>query len=86
MLKIWIKITAVCDAVSFNDTIEGVEVDIAVMYNDTYVEKLYFVNNIRTIDGGTLKLVLKQDYKSIVKYLNENAAAREKDTKLQVMM
>ena len=33
------KDTAVCDAVAFNDTIEGVEVDIAVMYNDTYVEK-----------------------------------------------
>ena len=78
------KETAVCDAVSFNDTIDGVEVDIAVMYNDTYVEKtLSFVNNIRTIDGGTHEAGFKAGLtRSIVKYLNENAAAREKDTKI----
>jgi len=78
------KDTAVCDAVAFNDTIEGVEVDIAVMYNDTYVEKtLSFVNNIRTIDGGTHEAGFKAGLtRSIVKYLNENAAAREKDTKI----
>lgn len=78
------KDTAVCDAVSFNDTVEGVEVDIAVMYNDTYVEKtLSFVNNIRTIDGGTHEAGFKAGLtRSIVKYLNENAAAREKDTKI----
>ena len=78
------KDTAICDAVSFNDNIDGVEVDIAVMYNDTYVEKtLSFVNNIRTIDGGTHEAGFKAGLtRSIVKYLNENAAAREKDTKI----
>jgi DNA gyrase subunit B len=78
------KDTGVCDAVAFNDTIDGVEVDIAVMYNDTYVEKtLSFVNNIRTIDGGTHEAGFKAGLtRSIVKYLNENAAAREKDTKI----
>ncbi len=78
------KDTAVCDAVAFNDNIDGVEVDIAVMYNDTYVEKtLSFVNNIRTIDGGTHEAGFKAGLtRSIVKYLNENAAAREKDTKI----
>jgi DNA gyrase subunit B len=78
------KDTAVCDAVAFNDTIDGVEADIAVMYNDTYVEKtLSFVNNIRTIDGGTHEAGFKAGLtRSIVKYLNENAAAREKDVKI----
>ena len=78
------KDTAICDAVSFNDTIDGVEADIAVMYNDTYVEKtLSFVNNIRTIDGGTHEAGFKAGLtRSIVKYLNENAAAREKDVKI----
>jgi DNA gyrase subunit B len=78
------KDTPVCDAVAFNDTIDGVEVDIAVMYNDTYIEKtLSFVNNIRTIDGGTHEAGFKAGLtRSIVKYLNENAAAREKDTKI----
>ena len=78
------KDTAICDAVSFNDNIDGVEVDIAVMYNDTYVEKtLSFVNNIRTIDGGTHEAGFKAGLtRSIVKYLNENGAARENDTKI----
>ncbi|WP_419766389.1 MAG: DNA topoisomerase (ATP-hydrolyzing) subunit B [Arcobacter sp.] len=76
--------TPVSDAVSFNDRVDDVEVDIAVMYNDTYVEKtLSFVNNIRTIDGGTHEAGFKAGLtRSIVKYLNENAAAREKDTKI----
>ena len=78
------KDTPVCDAVAFNDTIDGVEADIAVMYNDTYIEKtLSFVNNIRTIDGGTHEAGFKAGLtRSIVKYLNENAAAREKDVKI----
>ncbi|MDD3056022.1 MAG: DNA topoisomerase (ATP-hydrolyzing) subunit B [Aliarcobacter sp.] len=78
------KDTPVCDAVAFNDNVDGVEVDIAVMYNDTYIEKtLSFVNNIRTIDGGTHEAGFKAGLtRSIVKYLNENAAAREKDTKI----
>jgi DNA gyrase subunit B len=78
------KDTAVSDAVAFNDKIDDVEVDIAVMYNSTYVEKtLSFVNNIRTIDGGTHEAGFKAGLtRSIVKYLNENAAAREKDTKI----
>ncbi|WP_419771026.1 MAG: DNA topoisomerase (ATP-hydrolyzing) subunit B [Candidatus Marinarcus sp.] len=78
------KDTAVSDAVAFNDKIDDVEVDIAVMYNTTYVEKtLSFVNNIRTIDGGTHEAGFKAGLtRSIVKYLNANAAAREKDTKI----
>lgn len=78
------KETAVSDAVAFNDRVEDVEVDIAVMYNDTYTEKtLSFVNNIRTIDGGTHEAGFKAGLtRSIVKYLNANANAREKDTKI----
>ena len=38
----------------FNTKIEDIEFDIALMYNDTYDEKVYsFVNNIRTPNGGT---------------------------------
>jgi DNA gyrase subunit B len=78
------KDTPVSDAVAFNDKIEDIEVDIAVMYNESYVEKtLSFVNNIRTIDGGTHEAGFKAGLtRSIVKYLNANAAAREKDTKI----
>ncbi len=78
------KDTAVSDAVAFNDRIEDVEIDIALMYNSTYTEKtLSFVNNIRTIDGGTHETGFKAGLtRSIVKYVNSNANAREKDTKI----
>lgn len=78
------KETALCEVVYFSDKVDGVEVDIALMYNDTYIEKtLSFVNNIRTIDGGTHEAGFKAGLtRSISKYINENAAAREKDTKI----
>ncbi len=78
------KDTPVSDAVAFQDRVDDVEVDIAVMYNTTYTEKtLSFVNNIRTIDGGTHEAGFKAGLtRSIVKYVNNNAAAREKDTKI----
>ncbi len=78
------KDIAVSDAVAFSERVEDVEVDIALMYNSTYTEKtLSFVNNIRTIDGGTHEAGFKAGLtRSIVKYVNSNAAAREKDTKI----
>ena len=78
------KETALCEVMHFSDKVNGVEVDIAMMYNDTYIEKtLSFVNNIRTIDGGTHEAGFKAGLtRSISKYLSENAAAREKDAKI----
>jgi DNA gyrase subunit B len=78
------KDTAVTEAVSFNVSEDDVEADFAVLYNSTYTEKtLSFVNNIRTIDGGTHEAGFKAGLtRAIVKYVNENAAAREKDTKI----
>ncbi|UTJ06512.1 DNA topoisomerase (ATP-hydrolyzing) subunit B [Arcobacter roscoffensis] len=78
------KETPVCDAVSFSDKADDIEIDIALMYNTTYTEKtISFVNNIRTIDGGTHEAGFKAGLtRSIVKYLNNNANAREKDTKI----
>ncbi|AXH11047.1 DNA topoisomerase (ATP-hydrolyzing) subunit B [Halarcobacter bivalviorum] len=78
------KDTAICDAISFSERVEDLEVDIALLYNSTYTEKtISFVNNIRTIDGGTHEAGFKAGLtRSIVKYVNNNAAAREKDTKI----
>lgn len=78
------KDVAVSEVLSFSDKVDGVEVDIALLYNDTYIEKtLSFVNNIRTNDGGTHEAGFKAGLtRSIAKYLNDNAAAREKDTKI----
>ena len=69
---------------SFNDTVNGVEVDIALMYNSTYSETLLsFVNNIKTPEGGTHESGFRAGLtRSIVNYININAAAREKDIKV----
>jgi DNA gyrase subunit B len=75
---------AITKPISFNVADEGIEVDIALLYNDSYVEKTQsFVNNIRTIDGGTHEAGFKAGLtRAITKYLKENANAREKDTKI----
>ena len=78
------KSKAITEALSFSAKEEGVEVDIALMYNDTYVGNTKsFVNNINTIDGGTHEAGFKDGLtRSIRKYLKENANARDKDAKL----
>jgi DNA gyrase subunit B len=78
------KSKAITDAISFSDKDDDVEVDIALMYNDTYTEKTQsFVNNIRTIDGGTHEAGFKAGLtRAITKYLKENANARDKDAKI----
>ncbi|WP_122893784.1 DNA topoisomerase (ATP-hydrolyzing) subunit B [Arcobacter peruensis] len=78
------KDTAVTEAVSFNVSEDDIEADFAVLYNTTYTEKtLSFVNNIRTIDGGTHEAGFKAGLtRAIVKYVNENASARDKDAKI----
>ena len=75
---------AITQPISFSDRVEDVEVDIALLYNDSYIEKTQsFVNNIRTIDGGTHEAGFKAGLtRAIVKYVKENANAREKDTKI----
>ncbi|MGB3750087.1 MAG: DNA topoisomerase (ATP-hydrolyzing) subunit B [Arcobacteraceae bacterium] len=78
------KSKAITEALSFSAKEEGVEVDIALMYNDTYVGNTKsFVNNINTMDGGTHEAGFKDGLtRSIRKYLKENANARDKDAKL----
>ncbi len=40
--------------IHFSKTKDGVEVEIAIQYNDSYSESVYsYVNNIHTIEGGT---------------------------------
>ncbi len=70
--------------VHFTDNVDDVEVDIALMYNSGYTENLLsFVNNIRTIDGGTHEAGFRAGLtRAIVNYVNNNANAREKDIKV----
>ena len=79
------KSKAITDPISFSAKEEGIEVDIALMYNDTYVGNTKsFVNNINTADGGTHETGFKDGLtRSIRKYLKENGNAKDRDTKLE---
>lgn len=78
------KTNPVSKIINFSDFIEDISVDIALMYNETYSEKLLsFVNNIHTPEGGTHEAGFRTGLtKVITNYINANAAAREKDTKI----
>ncbi len=70
--------------IGFSDKIEDIEVDIALMYNDTYGEKVFsFVNNIKTADGGTHESGFRMGLTRVItSYLEANANAREKEVKI----
>lgn len=70
--------------ISFNDKDSEVEVDIALSYNNSYSEKvLSFVNNIRTIEGGTHESGFRMGLsRAIMNYIETNANPREKDAKV----
>ncbi len=68
----------------FSSKIEDIEFDIALMYNDSYEEKVYsFVNNIRTPNGGTHEAGFRAALtRAISNYNSQNGAAKEKDVKI----
>ncbi|ACZ11043.1 DNA topoisomerase (ATP-hydrolyzing) subunit B [Sulfurospirillum deleyianum] len=74
----------VAEAVHYTASVEDVEIDIAMMYNSTYSEILYsFVNNIKTIDGGTHESGFRAGLtRAITNYISLNAGVREKDSKI----
>ncbi|MCR4941971.1 MAG: DNA topoisomerase (ATP-hydrolyzing) subunit B [Campylobacter sp.] len=78
------KSNALSKAVSFSGGDDDVLVDFALLYNDTYSENLLsFVNNIKTIDGGTHEAGFRAGLTRVItNYIQANAAAREKDTKI----
>ena len=78
------KKVAATSIINFSAKIDDVEADIAFMYNEGYSEIFSsFVNNIKTPEGGTHESGFRAGLtRSITKYLNANAAAKEKDTKI----
>ena len=78
------KRTQVASAFEFNAKIEDIEVDIALMYNDAYEEKVYsFVNNIRTPNGGTHEAGFRAGLTRVIStYNSQNGNAKEKDVKI----
>jgi len=74
----------VAQVYSFTAKIEDIEFDIALMYNDSYEEKLAsFVNNIRTPNGGTHEAGFRAGLTRVISnYNTQNGAAKEKDLKI----
>jgi len=73
-----------CQVISYSERVEDIEVDIAFEYTTAYDEKLLsFVNNIKTPDGGTHESGFRAGLtRAVSRYIQENANAREKDTKI----
>jgi DNA gyrase subunit B len=71
----------VASVYEYNDKIEDIEVDIALMYNEAYEEKTYsFVNNIRTPNGGTHEAGFRAGLtRAISNYNKQNGNVKEKD-------
>jgi len=78
------KKTKVAEVYSFSAKIEDIEFDIALMYNDSYEEKLSsFVNNIRTPNGGTHETGFRAGLTRVISnYNSQNGSAKEKDVKI----
>ena len=75
---------ALTKVISFSTDEEDVNVEIALMYNESYSENLLsFVNNIKTPDGGTHEAGFRMGLTRVItNYVEANAAAREKDSKI----
>jgi DNA gyrase subunit B len=68
----------------FQGKADDIEIDIALMYNNSDSEKsLSFVNNIKTPEGGTHEAGFRAGLtRSISNYIAKNANAKEKNTKI----
>ncbi|ECL7711053.1 DNA topoisomerase (ATP-hydrolyzing) subunit B [Campylobacter jejuni] len=71
-------------AIFFSVDEEDVNVEVALLYNNTYSENLLsFVNNIKTPDGGTHEAGFRMGLTRVISnYIEANASAREKDNKI----
>lgn len=69
------------NVIHFNGSKSGIEVDIAMQYTDTYNENiLSFVNNVKTIDGGTHEVGFKTGItKAFNDYVKSNNILKGKD-------
>ncbi len=68
----------------FTGSADDMEMDIALMYCDSDIDKVVsFVNNIKTPDGGTHEAGFRAGLtRSISQYITKNANAKEKATKI----
>jgi DNA gyrase subunit B len=75
---------AISTAQFFQGKMDDIEIDIALLYNNSDSEKsLSFVNNIKTPEGGTHEAGFRAGLtRSLSSYISKNANAKEKNTKI----
>ncbi len=75
---------ALSEAQFFQGKSDDIEMDIALLYCNADVDKVVsFVNNIKTIDGGTHEAGFAAGLtRSLSGYISKNANAKEKNTKI----
>jgi len=78
------KKEALSKVIFFNTQEDNVNVEVALLYNESYNENLLsFVNNIKTPDGGTHEAGFRMGLTRVISnYIEANANAREKDSKI----
>lgn len=74
----------VCDVIYFSGEREGVQVEIALQYTDTYTENIMsFANNIHTHEGGTHETGFKIALNRVINaYARKNGVLKENDDNL----
>jgi len=72
------------DVLSFNGETEGIEVDFAFQFTNSYVENMHsFVNQVRTKDGGTHEVGARAAItRTFNEYARKNNLLKEKDKNL----
>ncbi len=75
---------ALTNPFSFSQTIDEIEVDVALQYTDAYQEQMVsFVNNVRTRDGGTHETGFRSGLTKVInEYARKKALIKEKDKNL----
>ena len=73
--------TTLNKVLNFSGTKNGIEVDVAMQYTDTYNENIIsFVNNVKTVDGGTHEVGFKTGItKAFNDYVKANNLMKGKD-------
>src|SRR5574344_1622142 len=77
--------TPLHDVVHFIGTKDGMNIEVAFQYTDTYNENLVsFVNNVKTVDGGTHEVGFKTALTKVYNdYARKNGYLRPKDSNLE---
>ncbi len=73
------------ESIYFENEVNNIEIEIALQYNESYAENiLSFVNNVKTIDGGSHEIGFKTGLTKVInEYARVQKLLKEKDKNLE---